>query len=449
MHRIFEETKKDPTLIELKKYIKKGHIPASLELLTPFRKIFDHLTVSDEGLLMKDEKIILPKALYDVAIKKAHQGAHPGMSGMKRRLRSHFWFPKMDKEIEKFVNCCEQCQMFTNKRTKQPITPITSPEKPWENVNVDLFGPMPDQKHVLVVLDSASRFPAAKIVPNTSAKPVLKAMNEIYTNFGQPSSHRTDNGPPFNSDEFKQYSDERGIEHVKTFPYHPQANPAETFMKPLGKAMKAAHYDKVDKDNALNQLLSSYRATPHPATGEAPGAIMFRSGYKTEFPQKDLSDESVKAAFNHDQQQKIERGANINASKHRKPSNYAVGDKVLVRNQRSSKFQPLFGPEVYEIVSIGNGGAIVENCVDGSLFRRHFDDLKSAPHDTDLHVTWFPPQDVAPPAPPAPLVQQNNDPPPQLARPRFPPPQPRNIRPRRDVRPPGYLQDYVRYVIDV
>ena len=85
---------------------------------------------------------------------------------------------------------------------------------------------------------------------------------------------------------------------------------------------------------------------------------MFRSGYKTEFPQKDLSDESVKAAFNHDQQQKIERGANINASKHRKPSNYAVGDKVLVRNQRSSKFQPIFGPEVYEIVSIGGLFAI-------------------------------------------------------------------------------------------
>ena len=110
----------------------------------------------------------------------------------------------MDREIEKFVNNCEDCQMFTNKRTKQPIIPLTSPEKPWENVSIDLFGPMPDQKHVVVVLDAASRFPAAKIVSTTSAKPVLNAINDIYTDYGQPLSHRTDNGPPFNSDEFAE-----------------------------------------------------------------------------------------------------------------------------------------------------------------------------------------------------------------------------------------------------
>ena len=162
-------------LCELKRGIIKGYIPPSSQELSPFRKVFSQITISDEGLLMKDEKIILPEALRHLALKKAHQGAHPGMNGMKRRLRSHFWFPKMDKLIEDFVNNCEDCQIFTNKRTKQPLTPIISPEKPWSDVSIDLFGPMPDHKHVVVVLDSASRFPAAKIVPNTSAKPVLKA----------------------------------------------------------------------------------------------------------------------------------------------------------------------------------------------------------------------------------------------------------------------------------
>ena len=77
----------------------------------------------------------------------------------------------------------------------------------WENVNIDLFGPMPDNKHVLVVTDSMSRFPAAKIVPSTAATPVLKALGGIYTDFGQPKSHRTDNGPPFDSEAFKDFSE--------------------------------------------------------------------------------------------------------------------------------------------------------------------------------------------------------------------------------------------------
>ena len=31
---------------------------------------------------MKGERIILPESLWDIAITKAHQGAHPGMSGI-------------------------------------------------------------------------------------------------------------------------------------------------------------------------------------------------------------------------------------------------------------------------------------------------------------------------------------------------------------------------------
>ena len=393
MGRIIEETTKDPVLKLLKRHLKKGFIPPSIPELSPFRKIFDQITVSDEGLILKDERIVLPEALHHLAIKKAHQGAHPGMNGMKRRLRSHFWFPKMDKSIENFVENCEDCQMFTNKRTKQPLIPVVAPKRPWNDVSIDLFGPMPDQKHVVVVLDSASRFPAAKIVPSTGAKPVLKALDQIYTDFGQPSSHRTDNGPPFNSEEFSNYSVSKGIEHKKTFPYHPQANPAETFMKPLGKAMKSAHHHNNDREAALKQLLQSYRSTPHPATGEAPGSIMMRSGYKTEFPHHELSDEATQTAFTQDRTQKFERSHALN--KKRVVSDLDIGAQVYMRNRRTSKFQPLFGPATYTITDIGNGGATIQNNRDGTCFRRHLDDLKPAPHTTDNNITWFPPNEVS------------------------------------------------------
>ena len=276
MERIIEETEKDPVLSKLKRYIRKGHIPNSEDELKPFKKIFDELTISDEELILKEGKIVLPPALYKTALKKAHQGGHPGMTGLKRRLRSHFWFPKMDDIIEAKVASCQQCAMFTNKTTREPLLPHATPSEAWRDVSVDLFGPMPNREHVLAVMDKTSRYPAAKLVPNTSNSAVTAALSEIYADFGQPDSHQTDNGPPFNSDAFAKFSQEHGIQHRKTYPYHPQGNPVENFMRPLGKAMKAAHNEKSNKKKALNDMLSSYRATPHPSTGIAPGDMMFR-----------------------------------------------------------------------------------------------------------------------------------------------------------------------------
>ena len=91
----------------------------------------------------------------------------------------------------------------------------------------------------MVVQDQTSRFPAAKVVLNTKAAPVLEALDGIYEAYGNLAKHRGDNGPPFNSRDFQKFSEGKGIEHVKVYEYHPQANPSETFMKTVGKSMKA------------------------------------------------------------------------------------------------------------------------------------------------------------------------------------------------------------------
>ena len=285
MTKIIKETAKDPTLLQLKECILQGYIPATKKLpLKPYKNIFKELTISDEGLILKQHQIILPQSLWKKAFEKAHQGSHPGVSSMKRRLRSHFWFPNLNQTIEEGVKKCQDCQMFTIKYTKEPITSLPTPKHPWKEVSIDLFGPMPNNKHVLVVQDMLSRFPAAKIVPSTAAKPVIGALDQIYTDFGTPETHRSDNGPPFNSTAFADYSNAKAINHQRIYPYHPQANPVETFMKPLGKALKITHHHRQDPNNALNTLLTNYRSTPHSATGETPASMLFRHQYHHDLP---------------------------------------------------------------------------------------------------------------------------------------------------------------------
>ena len=93
MATIIAETKNGTLLGKLKQQLSKGYIPKTMIELSPFRKFFRELTISDEGLILKGAKIILPEKLWTVAFNKAHQGGHPGMNSLKRRLRNHFWFP--------------------------------------------------------------------------------------------------------------------------------------------------------------------------------------------------------------------------------------------------------------------------------------------------------------------------------------------------------------------
>ena len=93
---IIRETEKDPVLASLKQHIRQDYMPNNIKELKPFQKIYNELAISDEELILKSEKIILPESLHNLALDKAHQG-HPGMNGLKRHLPSHFWLPKMDK----------------------------------------------------------------------------------------------------------------------------------------------------------------------------------------------------------------------------------------------------------------------------------------------------------------------------------------------------------------
>ena len=109
MENIVKKTMEDKSLKKLKHQVHKGYIPKTCKELAPYRKVFEQITVSDEGIVLKGEKIILPHSLLNTAIRKAHQGGHPGINAMKRRIRSHFWVPKLSEAIEKFVKGCEPC----------------------------------------------------------------------------------------------------------------------------------------------------------------------------------------------------------------------------------------------------------------------------------------------------------------------------------------------------
>ena len=102
------------------------------------------------GILLKDERIILPDSLQNHAIQLAHRRNHLGRSGLERRLLSHFFFFDLKEKVKQFVEHCSGCQIFTIKKTHEPEKPYNVSEKCWSEVAVDLFGPMPSSNHIVV-----------------------------------------------------------------------------------------------------------------------------------------------------------------------------------------------------------------------------------------------------------------------------------------------------------
>ena len=88
--------------------------------------------------------MLFPKSLQQEAISQAHEGSHPGQNAIKRHLRAHFWFAGMDNAIKLPVENCHECQITTATPIKEALTSTPIPEKPWQNISVDLFGPLTD-----------------------------------------------------------------------------------------------------------------------------------------------------------------------------------------------------------------------------------------------------------------------------------------------------------------
>ena len=97
----------------------------------------------------------------------------------------------------------------------------------------------------------------------------------LFGILGIPLEYKTDNGSPFQSGRFAEFSKRLGFKHRKITPYWPRANSGvESFMKKLGKVLKNAKISGTGKNEAVQEFLRVYRDTPHSSTQVAPNMLL-------------------------------------------------------------------------------------------------------------------------------------------------------------------------------
>lgn len=78
-------------------------------------------------------------------------------------------------------------------------------------------------------------------VSSTSASAVIPKLDQLFASFGTPRIVKSDDGPPFNGEEFAKFVHVLGFRHCKVTPLWPRANgEVERFVRMLKKCTKAA-----------------------------------------------------------------------------------------------------------------------------------------------------------------------------------------------------------------
>lgn len=354
LSEIESATAKDPALQAVMSAVKSGcwhKAPpgVSLSELSRYEQVKEQLTCTDT-VLLKSDRLVVPAALQERIIDIAHE-SHLGIVKTKALLREKVWFPCMDKMVETKVKACLPCQVVTPIYTREPLQMSVLPDNPFDEVSIDFAHE--DGETLLLLIDDYSRFPFVEPVSSTSASAVIPKLDQLFATFGTPSVVKSDNGPPFNGEEFAKFAHVLGFRHRKVTPLWPRANgEVERFVKTLKKCIKAAKAEGRNWRKELQVILRNYRTTPHATTGVAPAVLLFKRPVRNKLPQANHADPVAEIVRERDSSQKSKIKAHADSKAYVKPCTISPGETVLVKRPFSvSKGRSVYDPTPMTVVS--------------------------------------------------------------------------------------------------
>lgn len=282
-----------------------------------------------QGVLLCNGKAIIPNQLRERFLLELHK-SHFGVVRMKALARNAFWWPGVDKAIEKLARNCNTCNEVRNNPPKAEVHEWEPAEAPFERVHVDYAGPFMNH-FFFVVIDAYSKWPFVRIVKNITAKTTINECKEIFTNFGYPKVMVMDNGRNFRSAEFLQFLESKGVTPKFSAPYHPSTNGlAERYVQTLKNTLRKMFADPKNKgltlEDAVQDFLVQYRITPHCITCIASCDRIFKGRMRTNLTLC-LPDEQKKCT---------------NTNSFKRCRSFAVGERVQCRDY-ASKVKWRFG----------------------------------------------------------------------------------------------------------
>ncbi|XP_073793550.1 uncharacterized protein [Danio rerio] len=151
--------------------------------------------------------LVVPKSKMSTILELAHthpMAGHLGAANTIQRIRDQFHWPGLNGEVKRYCQACPTCQKTAPQRPPpSPLIPLPIIEVPFDHIGLDLIGPLPKSarghKHILVILDYATRYPEAIPLRKATYNAIAKELFLLCGRVGIPSEILTDQGTPFMS----------------------------------------------------------------------------------------------------------------------------------------------------------------------------------------------------------------------------------------------------------
>ena len=292
---IKDAQKSDSTIITVKEWIAAGQKPDKSTNLTPelkkYYNSFDRLKVENDVLyrhwqpMLTGESaqwlICIPKELQMKIIELSHSipaSGHLGSFKTLERIRSRFYFPRMNIQTDLFIKACHVCHKKSRPRKtlKAPITAVSGME-PGHIVHYDIMENLPNSNGyhaILVIVDSFTKWTEAVPLRDTKAETIARIfLNTWISRQGIPCILHSDRGGNVDSatilgETMKMLN----ITKTRNFSYRPQSNGVVERLIGTIKNMLWKFCQENPKDwiNLLDQVMFAYRTSIHTSTGHSP-----------------------------------------------------------------------------------------------------------------------------------------------------------------------------------
>ena len=276
MAHFAEATKKDAILSDLQQVFlsgwqdSKGQVPPNAQEFWNYR---DEFTVA-QGLIVKGQKIVVPSSLRGEMLEKLHEG-HLGINKTIARARDVLFWPRMSVEITEKIKNCPVCLENRPSQQPEPLKSHEIPPLPWAKVGTDILHK--NGRNYLVTVDYYSKWPEMTLLPSMTSTGVITALKSQFARYGVPSVVVSDNGPCYNSAEFRKFSEDWGFEHITSSPGYPQSN---------GQSERTVQTVKAMLEKAADpcKALLSYRNTPLEEVNLSPSQMLMGRRLRTSIP---------------------------------------------------------------------------------------------------------------------------------------------------------------------
>ena len=217
------------------------------------------LSVTNGGILLFQDRLLIPSSMREEFMLKIHGAAHLSLTKCRDRIKMSVWWPGISADMDKMIKRCNFCQIHQRKQKAEPLKPSPLPDRPWQKIALDLFHFR--GKTYLITVDYFSRWIEISFLESTTTNSVIKKLKGIFSRFGIVEKIRTDGGPQFISQEFRQFCRQNEISHSVSDPYLAQGN---------GAAERSVQTAKrILKTKDPTTALMEYRSTPIQVTGYA------------------------------------------------------------------------------------------------------------------------------------------------------------------------------------